>query len=242
MVSPYFATLHHHYHAFLLPHATPIPLLFVPRLRKIRTVSVPKMLPLRAAARVPDVTALQGALVDLLRASPPTWGSAVASNLLIFVLGSPLLVTGLTGSGIAAAFLLGTLTWRAFGPSGFLLVATYFVIGTGVTKLKIKQKEAMGVAEKRRGRRGPGSVIGSSAAGCVCALLSIYGAGGVAFLRLWQLGFVASFCTKLSDTVSSEIGKAYGKTTRLRRFSGLRGPAVWAQSTRWFTVCERDRA
>lgn len=77
------------------------------------------------------------------------------------------------------------------------------------------QKEAQGVAEKRKGRRGPGSVVGSSAAGCVCAYLSIYGIGGKALSQLWQLGFVASFCTKLSDTVSSEIGKAYGKTTYL---------------------------
>ncbi|KAJ6886690.1 protein VTE6 [Populus alba x Populus x berolinensis] len=98
---------------------------------------------------------------------------------------------------------------------GFLLVASYFVIGTAVTKVKMAQKEAQGVAEKRKGRRGPGSVIGSSAAGCVCAFLSIFGIGGRAFLALWQLGFVASFCTKLSDTVSSEIGKAYGKTTYL---------------------------
>eukprot|EP00877_Chromochloris_zofingiensis_P006759 jgi/Chrzof1/2336/Cz11g11130.t1 len=30
-----------------------------------------------------------------------------------------------------------------------------------------------------------------------------------------QIGFVASFCSKLSDTVSSEIGKAYGQTTYL---------------------------
>jgi uncharacterized protein (TIGR00297 family) len=85
--------------------------------------------------------------------------------------------------------------------------------GTAVTKLKIKQKEAMGVAEKRGGRRGPGSVIGSSAAGCVCAVLSIYNVGGTALAELWKLGFVASFCTKLSDTVSSEIGKAFGRTT-----------------------------
>lgn len=85
--------------------------------------------------------------------------------------------------------------------------------GTAVTKLKIKQKEAQGVAEKRGGRRGPGSVIGSSAAGCVCALLSIYHVGGTTFSELWRLGFVASFCTKLSDTVSSEIGKAFGRTT-----------------------------
>lgn len=135
--------------------------------------------------------------------------------MLIFLAGSPILVSGLSVSGIAAAFLLGTLTWRAFGPSGFLLVAMYFLIGTAATKLKMAQKEAQGVAEKRKGRRGPGSVIGSSAAGCVCAFLSISGLGGEAFRRLWQLGFVASFCTKLSDTVSSEIGKAYGKTTYL---------------------------
>ena len=87
------------------------------------------------------------------------------------------------------------------------------LLGTAVTKLKIKQKEALGVAEKKGGRRGPGSVIGSSAAGCVCALLSVYNVGGGAFAELWTLGFVASFCTKLSDTVSSEIGKAYGRTT-----------------------------
>jgi hypothetical protein len=38
------------------------------------------------------------------------------------------LVSGLSLSGIFAAFLLGTLTWRALGPSGFLLVASYFII------------------------------------------------------------------------------------------------------------------
>lgn len=79
--------------------------------------------------------------------------------------------------------------------------------------MKMAQKEAHGIAEKRKGRRGPSSVIGSSAAGCVCAFLSISGIGGEAFARLWELAFVASFCTKLNDTVSSEIGKAYGKTT-----------------------------
>ncbi|KAF5177553.1 Vte6 protein [Thalictrum thalictroides] len=161
---------------------------------------------------------VQGAvsgLFDLIQTSPPTWESSIVNNVIIFTLGSPILVTGLSLSGISTAFLLGTLTWRAFGPPGFLLVATYFVIGTAVTKVKMAQKEAQGVAEKRKGRRGPGSVIGSSAAGCFCALLSIYGVGGAAFSGLWKLGFVASFCTKLSDTVSSEIGKAYGKTTYL---------------------------
>ncbi|XP_027341459.1 protein VTE6, chloroplastic [Abrus precatorius] len=156
-----------------------------------------------------------GGAMALVQSSPATWQSALLSNVLIFLLGSPILVTGLSLSGIVAAFLLGTLTWRAFGSSGFLLVATYFIIGTAATKVKMAQKVAQGVAEKRRGRRGPGSVIGSSAAGCVCAFLTIFGVGGETFSQLWRLGFVASFCTKLSDTVSSEIGKAYGKTTYL---------------------------
>lgn len=52
---------------------------------------------------------------------------------------------------------------------------------------------------------------GSSIAGVLCA----WGAIVTGNYDLFQLGFVASFCSKLSDTVSSEIGKAYGKTTYL---------------------------
>ena len=77
------------------------------------------------ATRIQD--AVGGALA-LVQSSPATWQSALLSNALIFLLGSPILVSGLSLSGIGAAFLLGTLTWRAFGPSGFFLVATYFVI------------------------------------------------------------------------------------------------------------------
>ncbi|KAJ1689540.1 hypothetical protein LUZ63_013695 [Rhynchospora breviuscula] len=167
------------------------------------------------AVSLSSLPELQSTLLDLFQASPPTWQSSIGSNLVVFILGSPILTTGLSISGIGAAFLLGTLTWRAFGSSGFLLVASYFVLGTAVTKLKIAQKEAMGVAEKRGGRRGPGSVVGSGMAGCACALLTIFGIGGEAFAGLWRLGFVASFCTKLSDTASSEIGKAFGKTAYL---------------------------
>lgn len=79
--------------------------------------------------------------------------------------------------------------------------------------MKIKQKEAAGIAEKKSGRRGPSSVWGSGTAGALCAVASIAGVGGFKWELLWRLGFLASFCTKLSDTISSEIGKAYGKTT-----------------------------
>ncbi|RDX57811.1 Protein VTE6, chloroplastic, partial [Mucuna pruriens] len=196
-------------HAFPL-HLTPFPLSPKPTTPLLNPRPLRSSPPNMYASRIQDAV---GGAMALFQSSPATWQSALLSNVLIFLVGSPILVTGLSLSGIGAAFLLGTLTWRAFGPSGFLLVATYFVIGTAATKVKIAQKVAQGVAEKRRGRRGPGSVIGSSAAGCICAFLTIFGVGGEAFSQLWRLGFVASFCTKLSDTVSSEIGKAYGKTT-----------------------------
>ena len=44
---------------------------------------------------------------------------------------------------------------------------------------------------------------GSGLAGAVCAACAL-GTGNPA---LWRVGFVASFVSKLSDTVSSEIGK-----------------------------------
>lgn len=79
--------------------------------------------------------------MKLMQSSPPTWPSALLTNLVIFVLGSPILVSGLSLPGIGAAFLLGTLTWRAFGPPGFILVATYFIIVSSTKNMKRKEKK-----------------------------------------------------------------------------------------------------
>lgn len=157
-----------------------------------------------------------GPLLSFLLTTPPTWPSSIASTLAVFLLGARVLGTGLTFPGAAASFLLGTFSWRAFGPRGYALVSAYFVLGTAATKVKLKQKQAQGVAEGRGGRRGPGSVVGSGAAGFACAAMAVWGVeAGLGSRELWELGFVASFCTKLGDTVSSEIGKAYGRTTYL---------------------------
>ena len=99
----------------------------------------------------------------------------------------------------------------AFGVRGYALVCLYFVFGSAVTKIKLEQKQAEGIAEARGGRRGVGSVWGSGIAGIACACLALAGVGPGE--NLWRLGFVASFCSKLSDTTASEVGKAYGKTT-----------------------------
>lgn len=56
------------------------------------------------------------------------------------------------------------------------------------------------------------SVWGSGAAGAFCAAAAL----ATGEFDLWQIGFVASFTSKLSDTVSSEIGKV-----RLPNFEGV---------------------
>jgi len=89
-----------------------------------------------------------------------------------------------------------------------------------VTKVGFVEKEELGIAEKRGGRRGPENVWGSALTGVICAgAAATVGRSGEAFLGLssdaWVLGYVASLATKLADTFASEIGKAYGKTTFL---------------------------
>lgn len=143
----------------------------------------------------------------------------------VFAVGLPGLLSGLTLLGVASAFLLGAVVWRAFYWPGFLTVCLYFICGTLVTKVKLQQKQREGIAEQRSGRRGPWSVLGSAAAGFLCCLGAMGGSGdavqGVAAwlaavpVSVWQLGFVASFATKLGDTTSSEIGKAFGRSTFL---------------------------
>ena len=138
------------------------------------------------------------------------WGVALWLNLLLVGLALQSPQKALTRAGVLHAGLLGLLVWGGLGWRGYLVVAAYFLVGTAVTRLGIHRKQAQGIAEKRGGARGPENVWGSALTGAVCAV-------GYAFFphSLWWLGYSASFAAKLADTVSSEVGKAYGRQTFL---------------------------
>ena len=131
----------------------------------------------------------------------------------------------LTPAGSFHAWFLAILIWVTLGWQGYVVVMFYFLVGSGVTRIGMAQKEAEGIAEKRSGARGPENVWGSALTGALCALgVGIINSGFLvpspqslvpSLQSLLLLGYVASFSTKLADTTASEVGKAYGKSTFL---------------------------
>ncbi|HYX15069.1 MAG TPA: TIGR00297 family protein [Nostoc sp.] len=130
----------------------------------------------------------------------------------------------LTPAGLFHAWFLAILIWVTLGWQGYAVVMFYFLVGSGVTRIGMAQKEAEGIAEKRSGARGPENVWGSALTGALCALgVGIINSGFVPSSQslipnpqsLLLLAYVASFSTKLADTTASEVGKAYGKSTFL---------------------------
>lgn len=140
-------------------------------------------------------------------------------NLLLWGVASVAPKKLLTPAGYLHAVILGVLVWGCLGWRGYAVVMVYFLLGSGVTRLGIAQKEAEGIAEKRSGMRGPENVWGSALTATICALAAwgiwqLYPAGS-GWVPILTLGYVASFATKLSDTMASEVGKAYGRRTFL---------------------------
>ena len=151
-------------------------------------------------------------MFDTFSLSNP-WALALIINtaLLVFAFISPKKL--LTPFGIFNGAALGILVWGTLGWRGYLIVMLFFLLGSGLTFVGIEQKKAEGIAEKRSGMRGAGNVWSSALTASLCAIATLFSPAPYKYLLV--LGYVASFCTKLSDTTASEVGKVYGKTTYL---------------------------
>jgi uncharacterized protein (TIGR00297 family) len=147
------------------------------------------------------------------------WVVAIALNSILIAIAAIAPKKVLTPEGLLHAWVLGVVLWGTLGWKGYLVMVAYFAIGSGITFVGKAQKEAMGIAEKRGGARGPENVWGSALVATFCALgvyfTGLDGSSPKTAAALLVLAYVASIATKLSDTCATEVGKAYGKRTFL---------------------------
>lgn len=179
------------------------------RTRKTTSISTDKL----GKSRCATSTALK--LLPPFRIDPsvlPLFKQAAAIDGALAIMLSQIPKVPLTKAGLLHATILGTGLWTFLGLEGWLVGVIYFILGSVVTKIKMKEKESQGIAEKRGGARGPENVWGSAAAAMTCAMMTYI---FPVYSSIFKVGFVASLATKLSDTFASEIGKAYGKNTYL---------------------------
>jgi uncharacterized protein (TIGR00297 family) len=118
---------------------------------------------------------------------------------------------GVGFSGAVVGTLLGTTIWAFAGGPAFALLFAFFVLGTAATKLGYARKAAAGIAQEKGGRRGPGNALSKTS---IPALAAIF-AATTDYPALFALALAGAFATAAFDTVSSEVGKAYGRRTYL---------------------------
>jgi uncharacterized protein (TIGR00297 family) len=106
-------------------------------------------------------------------------------------------------SGAVCGFLLGVAVYLGYGYKSFLMMFTFFLIGSVATRLGYARKALRGVAEKHGGARSWREAVANSLAGAFFSLLVITTHHEGAFL----LALIAAFAEAAGDTVSSEIGQ-----------------------------------
>lgn len=114
----------------------------------------------------------------------------------------------LTWLAAGAGVVLGYFIYKGGGYTGLLMLATFFIAGTTATSWGLRQKQKLGIAEERGGRRTAGQVWANAGVAGIAGLLAL-------FLpeknQLFQLMIAGSFSAATADTLSSELGNLYGK-------------------------------
>jgi len=114
-------------------------------------------------------------------------------------------------SGAIAGALVGAIIYAGGGAGAWLLLLATFLAASVTSRFGLPRKEGLGIAEERGGRRGAGNAIancGVAALAAIAAVTTPYSAAALAAL-------VAALTAGGSDTVASEIGKAWGRSTFL---------------------------
>jgi uncharacterized protein (TIGR00297 family) len=114
----------------------------------------------------------------------------------------------LTVSAALLGGIVGLLIFEGGGYTGLIMLALFFILGSGATGIGLKKKQALGAADENKGRRTAGQVMAN---GGVAALL-----GAIAWCKpetahIVQLMIAGSLASATADTLSSELGTFLGR-------------------------------
>jgi uncharacterized protein (TIGR00297 family) len=154
---------------------------------------------------------------------------AAAANFVVAIAGY--LARTVTVSGAICGALIGTAIVVTAGWGAWALLLSTFALAVITSRVGLRRKRLLGIAEERGGRRGAGNAFANTGIAAGAALL-----GSLSYARdPAHIAFVAALAAGGSDTVASEIGKAWGRRTfilsSLRRVTAGTSGAISAEGT-----------
>jgi uncharacterized protein (TIGR00297 family) len=114
-------------------------------------------------------------------------------------------------SGALAGVLVGGIVYVGGGLGAWVLLLVTFLAASVASRFGLARKEQLGIAEERAGTRGAGNAIANCGVAAVAAIVAVTTPHASASL----VALVAALTAGGSDTVASEIGKAWGRSTFL---------------------------
>jgi uncharacterized protein (TIGR00297 family) len=114
-------------------------------------------------------------------------------------------------SGAIAGAIVGTVIYVGGGAGAWVLLLATFLAASVTSRLGLKRKVLLGIAEERGGRRGAGNAIANCGVAAVAAIAAVT----TPYRTSSLLALVAALTAGGSDTVASEVGKAWGRSTFL---------------------------
>lgn len=112
-----------------------------------------------------------------------------------------------SATGAICGAVIGAIVFVAAGWPGWTLLFLTFLSAIASSRLGLRRKTLLGIAQERGGRRGAGNAMantGVAALAAAAAVLTPYEAAAL-------VAFAAALVAGGSDTVASEIGKAWGR-------------------------------